>query len=79
MIYVKTKHIKNLLVIVACFSLASFNYFTYAETTGANDAKSDVCDTAADTDCDGLTNSEEKLYGTDSENVILMGTVIQNG
>lgn len=68
MIYIKTKHIKNFLLIVACFSLASFNYFTYAETTGTNDAKSNVCDKTVDTDCDGLINSEEKLYGTDPEN-----------
>ena len=68
MIYIKTKHIKNFLMIVACFSLASFNYFTYAETTGTNDAKSNVCDKSVDTDCDGLINSEEKLYGTDPEN-----------
>ena len=68
MIYIKTKHIKNFLMIVACLSLASFNYFTYAETTSVNNTKSNVCDKTADTDCDGLINSEEKLYGTNSEN-----------
>lgn len=65
MIYVKTKHIKNLLMIVACFSLASFNYLTYAEE---NVATTNACDKTIDSDCDGLTNSEEKLYGTDLTN-----------
>ncbi len=65
MIYVKTKHIKNLLMIVACFSLASFNYLTYAEE---NVATTNACDKTIDSDCDGLTNSEEKLYGTDLAN-----------
>lgn len=65
MIYIKIKHLKNFLMIVACLFLASFNYLTYAET---NNAKTSVCDKTIDSDCDGLTNSEEKLYGTDPEN-----------
>ncbi|HOX10840.1 MAG TPA: hypothetical protein PK333_02520 [Candidatus Moranbacteria bacterium] len=68
MIYIKIKHLKNFLMIVACLFLASFNYFTYAETTDENIAKSNVCDKNIDSDCDGLTNSEEKLYGTNLAN-----------
>lgn len=69
MIYIKIKHIKNFLMIVACLFLTSFNYFTYAETNSASDVKSNVCDTTIDSDCDGLTNSEEKLYGTNLDNI----------
>jgi len=68
MIYIKIKHLKNFLMIVACLFLASFNYFTYAETTSENTATTNACDKAIDSDCDGLTNSEEKLYGTDLAN-----------
>ena len=67
MIYIKIKHLKNFLMIVTCLFLASFNYFTYAETTGENTAKLNVCDKTLDSDCDGLTNEEEKLYRTDQE------------
>ncbi len=55
-------------MLVACLFLASFNYFTYAETTSENTATTNACDKTIDTDCDGLTNSEEKLYGTDLAN-----------
>lgn len=63
-IYIKIKHLKQFLLIVVCVFLASFNYLTYAETTNAT---SEVCDKVNDSDCDGLTNSEEKLYGTNPE------------
>lgn len=61
--YVKVKQIKYTILIIICFSLAGFNYFTYAETTD-NKNKSSACDKKVDSDCDGLTNAEEKLYGT---------------
>lgn len=61
-IYIKIKHLKQLLLILACVFLASFNYLTYAETTTA---KPGICDKNIDSDCDGLTNAEEQLYKTD--------------
>lgn len=61
-VYIKIKYIKQFLLIMACVLLASFNYLTYAET---NDANLETCNKTIDSDCDGLIDSEEKLYGTD--------------
>jgi hypothetical protein len=68
--YIKVKHIKHFILIVACLFFGGFNYFTYvsADDTRANDKAAYVCDKALDADCDGLTNSEEKLYGIDPKN-----------
>ncbi len=77
MIYIKIKHIKNFLMIVACLSLASFNYFTYAETADGGTEK--ICDQTLDSDCDGLINSEEKLYGTNPENADTDGDSYSDG
>ncbi|MEI7890540.1 MAG: hypothetical protein WCI36_01080 [bacterium] len=63
--YIKIKHIKQFLIIFACISLASWNYFAYAQVA---DATKKQCNKAIDSDCDGLTNSEEILYGTNPEN-----------
>jgi len=63
-IYISIRQLKQLLLIVACVFLASFNYLTYAETTTANSV---TCDKTLDSDCDGLINTEEKLYGTNPD------------
>lgn len=64
MYYIKIKHLKQFLLIVACLFFASLNYFTYAKN---NDTSSQICNKNSDSDCDGLTNAEEKLYGTNSK------------
>lgn len=61
--YIKIKHIKFFLLLVACFSLAGFNYLNYA--TADDNTDRNVCNKNIDADCDGLTDAEEKLYGTD--------------
>jgi len=76
-IYIKTKHLKQLILLLACVFLASFNYFTYAETTTANSAT--TCNKAIDSDCDGLTNAEEALYGTDPNNADTDGDGYSDG
>ncbi|KKQ51708.1 MAG: hypothetical protein US70_C0014G0011 [Parcubacteria group bacterium GW2011_GWD2_38_11] len=65
--YIKIKHIKKILLISACIFFAGFNYLTYvkAEDSTAGQAS---CDKAIDPDCDGLTNAEEQLYGTNASN-----------
>ncbi|EKE18586.1 MAG: hypothetical protein ACD_9C00289G0002 [uncultured bacterium] len=55
--YIKVKHIKQFILISACIFFAGFNYLTYVKADNANLA-------ALDTDKDGLTDEEEKLYGT---------------
>ena len=67
--YIKIKHIKKFLLVVACMFFASVNYFTYVKaSTPRLDSFGKQCDTTIDSDCDGLTNAEEKLYGTDPNN-----------
>lgn len=66
--YIKIKHIKKSLLILACIFFAGFNYFTYVKADNATNAAPKTCDKAIDSDCDGLTNAEEKLYGTDPNN-----------
>ncbi len=56
--YIKIKHIKQFFLIVACIFFAGFNYLTYVNADNA------VNTTAIDADKDGLTDEEEKLYGT---------------
>lgn len=65
--YIKINNIKKFLLISACVFFAGFNYLTYvkAEDTTVEQA---ACDKTIDTDCDGLTNTEETLYKTDSNN-----------
>ncbi|EKE19636.1 MAG: hypothetical protein ACD_8C00130G0001 [uncultured bacterium] len=62
--YIKIKTIKNTLLLSACFFLAGINYMTYVKA----DNTASVCDKSVDADCDGLTDAEEKLYGTDANN-----------
>ena len=67
--YIKIKYIKNFLLISACIFFAGINYFTYVKAaTTRLDSFGKPCDTSIDSDCDGLTNAEEKLYGTDPNN-----------
>lgn len=66
--YIKIKHIKQFLLITACLFFAFFNYFTYVKADSADNKSSQICDRSIDSDCDGLTNAEEKLYGTDPNN-----------
>ncbi|NMC87399.1 MAG: hypothetical protein GYA69_03005, partial [Candidatus Moranbacteria bacterium] len=64
--YIKVKHIKRFLLVAVCFFLACFNYLNFVKADNKND--SDVCNKSIDADCDGLTDSEEKLYKTDPYN-----------
>lgn len=67
--YIKIKHIKQILLITICFFLAGFNYLTYAKADNRSSATNgSVCDKSIDSDCDDLTNAEEKLYSTDENN-----------
>lgn len=59
--YIKIKHIKQFLLIAACIFFAGFNYMTYVNA----DNTANVI--VLDSDKDGLTDAEEKLYGTDSK------------
>jgi hypothetical protein len=77
--YIKIKHIKQFLLITACFFLAGFNYLTYAKADSASSTDSNVCDKSTDSDCDGLTNAEEKLYGTDPNNIDTDGDGYSDG
>jgi hypothetical protein len=74
--YIKIRHIKQFILIAACFFLAGFNYLTYAK---ADNNSSQTCDKSIDPDCDGLTNAEEKLYGTDSTNADTDGDGYSDG
>ncbi|MDD5397063.1 MAG: hypothetical protein PHW24_03315 [Candidatus Moranbacteria bacterium] len=66
--YIKIKHIKQFLLISACIFFAGFNYFSYVKADDTKNGNQKSCDKSIDSDCDGLTNSEEKLYGTDPNN-----------
>src|SRR6266567_3674295 len=66
--YIKIKHIKNSLLIAACLFFAGVNYLTYVKAHTTQDSNGNICDKSIDSDCDGLTNTEEKLYGTDPTN-----------
>ena len=66
--YIKIKYIKQFLLITACLFLACFNYLTYAKADSKNTSEENACNKAIDSDCDGLTNAEEKLYGTNPSN-----------
>jgi hypothetical protein len=80
--YIKIKHIKKFLLITACIFFAGFNYLTYAnadDLRSSNNTVSTVCDKSVDSDCDGLTNAEEKLYGTDPENADTDGDGYSDG
>ena len=65
--YIKIKYIKQFILISACLFLAGFNYFTYANADNTAASK-EICNISVDSDCDGLTNAEEQLYGTDAKN-----------
>ncbi|EKD58572.1 MAG: hypothetical protein ACD_56C00096G0005 [uncultured bacterium] len=62
--YIKIKHIKNSLLIMACVFFAGVNYLTYVKA----DTNDSSCKSSIDSDCDGLTNEEELLYNTDITN-----------
>lgn len=66
--YIKVKHIKQFLLISACIFFAGFNYFNYVKADDIQSGSAKICDKAIDADCDGLTNAEEKLYGTKPNN-----------
>lgn len=59
--YIKIKHIKQFLLIAACIFFAGFNYLTYVNADNASNVA------ITDFDKDGLTDAEEKLYGTDAK------------
>lgn len=61
--YIKIKNFKKFLMIAACILFAGINYLTYVKADSGNS----VCDKSIDADCDGLTDSEETVYGTDAE------------
>lgn len=60
--YIKIKHIKQFLLISACLFFAGFNYLAYVR------ADNTLSTLVIDSDKDGLTDEEEKLYGTDAKN-----------
>src|SRR6266704_2992979 len=60
--YIQIKHIKQTLLILAIVFFAGFNYLTFVKAD--NNTAQKGCDKSIDSDCDGLTNAEEKLYGT---------------
>jgi hypothetical protein len=64
--YIKLTQIKKVLLISACIFFAGFNYLTYVKADDAQSSGTKSCDKTTDADCDGLTNSEEQLYGTDA-------------
>lgn len=66
--YIKIKNLKKFLLFSSCLFFAGFNYLTYVKADETKTAKTITCDKQTDTDCDGLTNSEEKLYKTNPEN-----------
>lgn len=66
--YIKLKHIKQFILIAICVFFAGLNYLTYADTDNSTASNTVVCNKAADSDCDGLINTEEKLYGTNIDN-----------
>ena len=66
--YIKIKHIKQFFLIAACIFFASVNCLTYVNADDSRGINTSVCDKSTDSDCDGLTNSEEKLYATDANN-----------
>lgn len=57
--YIKIKHIKQFLLISACLFFAGFNYLTFVKADNTANI---------DSDKDGLTNEEERLYKTDPSN-----------
>lgn len=63
--YIKIKHIKNLLLVSAIIFFAGVNYFTYVKA----DIATANCSKTIDADCDGLIDDEERVYGTDINNV----------
>jgi hypothetical protein len=77
--YIKIKHIKNTLLISACLFFIGFNYLTYAKADNAKDSATKSCDKSIDADCDGLTDAEEKLYGTDPKNIDTDGDSYSDG
>lgn len=64
---IKIKTLKTFLLFTAIFFLAGFNYLRYVKADSLV-GNSSTCDTSIDSDCDELTNAEEKLYGTDANN-----------
>lgn len=77
--YIKIKHIKQFLLLSACAFFALFNYFSYVKADNTRTDNRTVCDKALDADCDGLTDAEEKLYGTDSRNTDTDGDSYSDG
>lgn len=67
--YIKIKTIKKILLLLLCVFFAGFNYFNYVKAEDTKNTTSKACDKNVDTDCDGLTNAEEKLYGTKPNNL----------
>lgn len=61
--YIKIKNFKKFLLVAACILFAGFNYLTYVKA----DVVGKSCNKAIDADCDGLTDNEETVYGTDSK------------
>ena len=76
--YIKIKHIKQFLLISACLFFAGFNYFNYVNADD-NSSTQKICDKSIDSDCDGLTNTEERLYGTDPNNADTDGDGYSDG
>lgn len=60
----KIKTLKKFLLIFLCIFFAGINYLSYVQA----DVNTKSCNTSIDSDCDGLTNSEEALYGTNPNN-----------
>ncbi|NTW26853.1 MAG: hypothetical protein HGA36_00815 [Candidatus Moranbacteria bacterium] len=64
--YIKIKHIKQFFLVSAIIFFAGFNYLTYVKADSTLASAS--CDKSTDSDCDGLTNTEEVLYKTNANN-----------
>jgi len=65
--YIKTKHIKYSLLIILSAFFAGFNYFSQVQANVLS-GNTKICNKAVDSDCDDLTDAEEKLYGTEINN-----------
>ena len=66
--YIKIKHLKQFLISIACVFFAIVNYFSYVKADNTESTATATCNKSLDSDCDGVTDTEEKLYGTDPKN-----------